>query len=684
MADTLDGTVTTGEVTYQCYSTGDGTFYANVYSITNNALTTYTSLTIASSVTYNSTTYTVTKMATSSLFGNNKTIKDVTIPSTVTYMVYPFKSSHNIQNINVDSGNTTYCSVNGVLLNKAKTRLVAFPGGRTVCNKDDIPSTVTQIYANAFYDSDLFEIHIPDTVTSISVYSLAYCENLRHIELPSSITSIPTYCCGHNPILESVTIPDKVTTIDYNAFYGCTSMSKVILGAKVATINSYAFQECTNLKTVYNLSSLTITKGATTNGYVGYYADNIYTTAPSPISKLTDGDTPIQVDSAIRDGNGRRISSTYATNAYVSEVKDGLTDGSVTQIGTATVGSTAKPIYLVAGKPATISATVGGVATPVYLNAGTITKCSSTVGSGTKPVYMSAGTITPSASSVGSTTKPVYMSAGNITACSGTVGSGTQPTYMSAGTITASTSNVGGTSNPMYLKAGVMTACSDTVGSATQPVYLNAGTVTKTSCTLATSVPSGAVFTDTKNTAGSTNSTSKLFLVGATSQGANPQTYSNASVYATNGTLYATKYTGGTATTSASGLMSASDKVKLDGIETSAKTVTTKYSSGTNADTSSTYIYANGVIIGSLKIVWASGNGYRNATKMQCTVKYPFSFNNLFYGCGVSLVDQYDHDLWSYQIRIKKDTMQAIIYPDKGDGGTLNQDMQWSFIAIGF
>ena len=43
---------------------------------------------------------------------------------------------------------------------------------------------------------------------------------------------------------------------------------------------------------------------------------------------------------------------------------------------------------------------------------------------------------------------------------------------------------------------------------------------------------------DTKNTAGSTNSTSKLFLIGATSQAANPQTYSNSSVYTQNGWLY--------------------------------------------------------------------------------------------------------------------------------------------------
>lgn len=50
--------------------------------------------------------------------------------------------------------------------------------------------------------------------------------------------------------------------------------------------------------------------------------------------------------------------------------------------------------------------------------------------------------------------------------------------------------------------------------------------------------------TDTKNTAGSTNSTSKLFLIGATSQADNPQTYSNKSIYTTNGTLYATTFVG--------------------------------------------------------------------------------------------------------------------------------------------
>lgn len=51
--------------------------------------------------------------------------------------------------------------------------------------------------------------------------------------------------------------------------------------------------------------------------------------------------------------------------------------------------------------------------------------------------------------------------------------------------------------------------------------------------------------TDTKNTAGSTNSDSNLYLIGATSQAANPQTYSNVGLYFDNGINSETSVTSG-------------------------------------------------------------------------------------------------------------------------------------------
>ena len=62
----------------------------------------------------------------------------------------------------------------------------------------------------------------------------------------------------------------------------------------------------------------------------------------------------------------------------------------------------------------------------------------------------------------------------------------------------------------------------------------------------------GQNYTDgnTKNTAGSTDTSSKIFLIGATSQAANPQTYSDDEIYATSGVLTTKSIqVGGTAVT---------------------------------------------------------------------------------------------------------------------------------------
>lgn len=64
---------------------------------------------------------------------------------------------------------------------------------------------------------------------------------------------------------------------------------------------------------------------------------------------------------------------------------------------------------------------------------------SATVGSGIKLMYLNAGTATASSSAVGANAKPVYMTGGNITASTATVGAANKPVYMNAGTITAGT-----------------------------------------------------------------------------------------------------------------------------------------------------------------------------------------------------------------------------------------------------
>lgn len=80
----------------------------------------------------------------------------------------------------------------------------------------------------------------------------------------------------------------------------------------------------------------------------------------------------------------------------------------------------------------------------------------------------------------------------------------------------------------------------DILGTATNtnPLNLKAGSnVTLTNSNGTVTIAS--TDTDTKNTAGSTDTSSKIFLIGATSQAANPQTYSDNQVYTTSGVLTA-------------------------------------------------------------------------------------------------------------------------------------------------
>lgn len=76
-------------------------------------------------------------------------------------------------------------------------------------------------------------------------------------------------------------------------------------------------------------------------------------------------------------------------------------------------------------------------------------------------------------------------------------------------------------------------------GSAAKTINIKAGSnisLTKA----ANSITINSTYVDTKNTTGSTNTTSKIYLIGATSQASNPVTYSNSKIYGTDGQLNAT------------------------------------------------------------------------------------------------------------------------------------------------
>ena len=151
-------------------------------------------------------------------FRGCSSLTSVNIPDSVTMIGnYAFSGCSSLTFINVSKGNSKYCSINGVLFNKAVTVLICCPEGKTECI---IPDSVTTISNSAFYDcSALTSINIPDSVTKIRFDAFSGCSSLKTVNIGDSVTTIDNWAFSGCSLLSSINIPDCVTTIGYSAFF---------------------------------------------------------------------------------------------------------------------------------------------------------------------------------------------------------------------------------------------------------------------------------------------------------------------------------------------------------------------------------------------------------------------------------------------------------------------------------
>ena len=184
-------------------------------------------ITIPSSVTYETVTYTVTSIADYG-FGSNEDITEVTIPNTVT---------------SIGEGAFYGCD------------------GLTTIT---LPSTLTTIGNSAFFQcSSLASFSVPGSVTTIGAQVFDYC-SIPTFTFEASNTAI-TYnseipCTNHLYLyrdiikdgaltdgkVKSLTIGANVTTINENMFQGCTYLSSIDFSEAtgLTSIGDYAFYNC--------------------------------------------------------------------------------------------------------------------------------------------------------------------------------------------------------------------------------------------------------------------------------------------------------------------------------------------------------------------------------------------------------------------------------------------------------
>ena len=207
-----------------------------------------------------------------------------------------FVGCENLKGIVVDAENQKYSSVDGVLFNKDKTELIAYPESKAD-EEYTIPDTVLTIGDYAFDDCNyLNTVTIPEGVAGIGYYAFRNCNKLSSVALPSTVKSIgnAAFC---NTSIKEINIPDGVTKICDSTFYSCDELVSVELGKNIEAIEYNAFSDCRALssitilndKAVINSEASTISSSAMICGYADSTANEYALRYGRKFKDLTTG-----------------------------------------------------------------------------------------------------------------------------------------------------------------------------------------------------------------------------------------------------------------------------------------------------------------------------------------------------------------------------------------------------------
>ncbi|MDD2962026.1 MAG: leucine-rich repeat domain-containing protein [Muribaculaceae bacterium] len=109
---------------------------------------------------------------------------------------------------------------------------------------------VVSIGDNAFYNSKITTIHIPDNITNIGDHAFYFSTELQNVTLPHSLKRLGAYSLAGTAIL-SVAVPEGITTIESSTFLSCEALHTLFLPSTLTKINTYGFYACHQLKEIY-------------------------------------------------------------------------------------------------------------------------------------------------------------------------------------------------------------------------------------------------------------------------------------------------------------------------------------------------------------------------------------------------------------------------------------------------
>ena len=116
----------------------------------------------------------------------------------------------------------------------------AFRGTKNIIGKLTIPAGVKTIDSDAFYESGISGVELPDGITKWGNEIFRYCKSLKEVRLPKDIKRITNYMFQYCEALQQIQIPDSVTEIGYAAF-DWSGLTSIVLPDSLEKLESYAF-----------------------------------------------------------------------------------------------------------------------------------------------------------------------------------------------------------------------------------------------------------------------------------------------------------------------------------------------------------------------------------------------------------------------------------------------------------
>jgi len=161
-----------------------------------------------------------------------------------------------------------------------------------------LPDSVVAIGDRAFQNcAYLTEMDLPDTLSSLGEGAFDGCRQLKSISLPTSLETLPAHALAHCLNLKELAIPAGMTELDLSALTGCTRLTAIHVDESNAawkSIDGVLFNKSGATLYLYPLgksdADYAIPEGVTSIASGGMRGCRIINlTIPASISEITDG-----------------------------------------------------------------------------------------------------------------------------------------------------------------------------------------------------------------------------------------------------------------------------------------------------------------------------------------------------------------------------------------------------------